>query len=241
MDKTGEHHKTENRFLARITKSIRDIVFGLEDGLVSTLGVITGIAEGSKSGYIVVLSGLVVIFVEALSMAAGSFLSAKSEKEVKDRQIEEEKREIEEVPKEEKKELYEIYLNRGLDKKEAKMMAESVFKHKDFVLEEMTAHELGIGDHRADSPKINALFMWISYVIGGFVPLASYFFLPIDNALPASVALTVAGLFVVGAGKTVITKKSWWKSGLEMTIIALAAAGLGFAIGKLVSLFLGGV
>lgn len=230
----NNHHQSSG-FKEIVTRSIRDIVFGLEDGMVSTLGVIIGIAEGSQSGFVVVLSGLVVIFVEALSMAAGTFLSAKSNKEVLEAKIRLEKREIEEKPDEEKRELIEIYKKHGLSDKEAHNVMQSVIKDKKMWLEEMKLHELGIADSQLENPKINAVFMWGSYVVAGFIPLSGFFFLPINFAVPLAVLFTIIALFIVGAGKTLVTKKSWFKSGLEMTAVALLAAALGFTIGKLVS------
>jgi len=235
--KVNKIQQKENGFLPHIRKGIRDIVFGLEDGLVSTLGVIIGIAEGSRSSYVVILSGIVVVFVEALSMAAGTFLSAKSNKEVLEEKIRKEKLEIKNKPGEETEELYEIYREQGLSREDAKPLVEQVIKNENVWLEEMKLHELGITDAQLENPKINALFMGVSYIIAGSVPVLAFFFLPIDSAVILSVILTVVALFFVGAGKTIFTKKSWLKSGAEMTLIALAAAALGFVIGKVVAYF----
>ncbi len=227
---------TENGFLSRIKKSIRDVIFGLEDGLVSTLGVVIGIAEGSRSSYVVILSGIVVVFVEALSMAAGTYLSAKSHKEVLEEKIQEVKEGLGGIS-ERKSRLEKIYKEHGLNEDNAKVLATRAAEDEKVWLEEIKLHELGIGREEMQNPKINAFFMWISYVVAGFIPVVAFFFFSVDLAIVFSIVFTVVALFLIGAGKTFFTKKNWFKSGLEMTSIALAAAVLGFVIGKVVSYF----
>ena len=98
------HHQA-----TRITSMIREVVFGMEDGMVSTLGAITGIATATNSHFVVVLSGLVVISVESISMGVGSYLSNKSEDDVEKRKLFEEKQELKHFPDEEREELEDIY------------------------------------------------------------------------------------------------------------------------------------
>jgi len=216
----------------KISDSIRDIVFGLEDGIVSTLGVVIGIAEGSQNSRIVILSGIVVVLVESLSMAAGSYLSSKSQIEVLKEKIKEEKKSIEEKPREEIEELYEMYKDRGFTKEEIEIIVKRIVQDQELWLEEMKHKELGITDKQLESSKLNALYMGLSYVAGGILPVLPYFFLEIDQAVISSVVLAIIGLFIIGAGKTAITKNNWWKSGLEMTLVALGAAAIGYVIGK---------
>lgn len=170
-----------------IAESIREIVFGLEDSLVSTLGALTGIAVGTGSTFIVVLSGLVLLAAEGMSMAAGSYLSSKSAYEV------------------------EKQLHRTEGQK---------FNH-------------------ASHPVRAALVMGISYFIGGMFPLAPYFFLPIHLALVVSIPATALVLFMVGAWSSLFTKRPATRSGLEMVIISLTAALIGYAIARGVSWYFG--
>ncbi len=229
------HHQKDNGILV----AIREVIFGLEDGLVSTLGAITGVAVGLNSSFAVVLTGFVIVAVESLSMAAGTYLSSKSEQEVAERMLEEERHEIATEPENEKQELYDIYESRGFTKDEAHIIVNRVVQNKDAWLEEMAFRELGIIPSKIVVPKKNALYMGISYIIGGAVPVAPYLLLPIARAWPVSIGATVLGLFLVGALKTRFTHVAWWKSGLEMASVSLVAAGLGYAIGRLVSLHFG--
>ncbi len=165
--------------------SIREIIFGLEDSLVSTLGAVTGIAAGAQSTYIVVLSGLVLIAVESISMSAGSYLSSKAAED----------------------------------------------------LEQLNGDRVRA---RSERPLRSAFVMLFAYVVGGMVPLTCYLILPVQAAAVPSIVFTVLALFLVGAWKGKITKRSWWKSGIEMTAVSLAAALLGYLIGRLVANFAGG-
>jgi len=182
---------TKKKVLAPFVR-VREIVFGLEDGLVSTLGAVTGIAAGSGSTYVVVLSGLVLIVVEALSMGAGSYLSEKANREA-------------------------MYARYAKDPHMKKHLPE-LFPETD----------------------IKAGFiMWASYLIGGVIPLAPYFFLSIPNAYTPSILGSIIALFGVGVWKARHTKRDWIKSAMEMVVVSLGAVVLGFVIGRVVSTFFG--
>jgi predicted membrane protein (TIGR00267 family) len=171
-------------FRHEVAESMREIVFGLEDSFVSTLGAVTGIAAGVQDTHIVILSGLVIVAVEATSMAAGSYLSNKSAKQAED----------------------------------------------EILLEEGKGGNPAIHSHLARSAAVMGTF----YILGGLVPLAPYFFLPIDLAYGPSIGLTVLCLFALGAWAASFSKKSPWQGGAQMATISLAAATLGFIIGRAV-------
>jgi len=174
-------------FTKIIAESMREIVFGLEDSLVSTLGALTGIAIGARSTYIVILSGLVLIAAESMSMAAGSYLSSKSAFET-----------------------------------------------------EQLLHKADGETYNHDSNPVRAgLVMGVLYFIGGFVPLSSYFFLPISKAIVVSIPLTAVCLFLLGAWSSKFTKRNACRSGIEMMVISLAAALVGYIIGLVVSMYFG--
>lgn len=175
-------------FKHEIVDSMREIIFGLEDSLVSTLGAITGIAVGAQSTYIVIMSGLVLIAAESTSMAAGSYLSSKSASE-----------------------------------------AEAEF-HKE------NGEKVALEPVR---PKRAAVVMGVFYFIGGFVPLSFYFFLPVNTAIIPSIITTAVVLFLVGVWAASFTKNSRVKSGLEMVLISLTAALVGYAIGYFMSYYFG--
>jgi vacuolar iron transporter family protein len=231
------HHEIhdDTSFKAKLINSLREIVFGLQDGIVSTLGAITGIAAGTFNTQVVLLSGFVIIVVESLSMAAGTFLSSKSEKEGQDRLLKEEAWEIEQFPEAETEEVREFYRLRGFSEEEVEMITKRITSDKKLWLEEMALRELRIFPEEKSTPKKDAIFMGVSYIIGGLVSLSSYFFLPISFALPLSIGFSIVILFGIGfvKGKLVETKK--FRSGLEMVIVSAVATGLGYAVGRIVS------
>lgn len=220
-----------HRRFGKLFEAIRELVFGLEDGLVSTLGAVAGIAAGTEDGRIVALSGLVLIAVEALSMAAGSYLSNKSHREMLEKRIEDERQEIEDKPEEETEELRVMYRQRGFSEDEIAILVKRITADKELWLEEMTAKELRIGAGDLEEPKSRAIVMGASYVIGGAVPVIPFLLLPVDAALKVAVAASVAALFTIGFVKARATGRSRWRGGLEMVLVASAAAVVGYLIG----------
>jgi VIT1/CCC1 family predicted Fe2+/Mn2+ transporter len=217
---------------------IREVVFGMEDGMVSTLGAITGIATATNDPFTVALAGLVVISVESISMGVGSYLSNKSEQDLNHHIIREEKEELSEYPEEERDELRDIYVQDGWPRTLAEEMATTASKNKKLFLQEMIVHELAISTNGKETPSRNAVYMFFSYIVGGFIPLFAYLFLPISTALIISIPITLLGLFLLGVATTKFTKRKWWKAGFEMFALASAAALVGYGVGQLVDIFL---
>ncbi|KKW42672.1 MAG: hypothetical protein UY92_C0004G0008 [Candidatus Magasanikbacteria bacterium GW2011_GWA2_56_11] len=222
------HQKTPS------SASIRELVFGMEDGMVSTMGAITGIATATQNHFTVVLSGVVIIAVESISMAVGSYLSSKSEKAIDERKVEEEKEEIRKYPHEEKEEMAELFVKDGWPNDLAKTMAEHTAKDHGLMLKEMAYRELYVVPEAGESPLKNAWVMGVSYVVGGFIPLLPYFFFGIFAAILLSIPVTLIALFALGSFTTKFSRRTWWKAGLEMLTLASAAALVGYGAGQLV-------
>lgn len=216
------------------TSTIREVVFGMEDGMVSTFGAVTGIAATTSNPFSVILAGTILVAVESLSMAVGSYLSSKSEREIDERKLEEEKIELHEYPHEEKTELIGMFMHDGWPKKLATEMAEVASQNKKLFLQEMAYRELKVFPETQESPFKNGIAMGIAYIIGGFIPLVPYFFTPIFTAIPISIVITLIGLFVLGVATTKFSKRSWWRAGLEMLALAAAAGGIGYVVGQVV-------
>jgi len=235
-DKKFLHHQIGkgSGFTAKFIGSFKQVVFGLEDGVVSTLGALTGIAGGVQNSHVVILSGFVIIFVESLSMAAGTFLSEKSDQEVDEKMLQEQRDEIRDNPEEGKKLLRDSYMARGFSEDEITILMKRVTADSDLWLEEIAHKELGIIPHKDVTPKTDATFMGVSYIVGGSLPLASYFFLPLAYALPVSVVSCVVFLFFMGYVKGKLVSINKVKSGLEMMLVSLSAAGLGYIVGSVV-------
>ncbi len=214
-----------------LRKSMRDAVFGIQDGLVSTLGALTGIAAGTQNQNAVVIAGLVIITVESLSMAAGSYLSAKSQREMLERLLKDEEETIARDPEGEKREIWEMYRARGYADEEISMIEKRLFSDPRILLEDMAHKELGICPQGLEEPSSNALVMGLAYVVGGGVPVIPYLIFPIHTAIIASISITGAALFIFGGVKGAFVKKPWWRSGLEMLVIAGLAGFAGYMVG----------
>ncbi len=231
---TPEKERTRWNFF--FSRGIRDIVFGVQDGLVSTLGVLTGIAKGTGDAGIVMISGLVVVAVESLSMAAGSYLSSKSQRQFQENLLEREREQIRTDIGNEEREISDMYGARGYSREEIGIIKKRLLSDKDLLLEDMAHKELGIVPSRMENPLLNAGFMGISYVVGGCLPVLPYFFTEnLRQGMTASFAATLAGLFGLGAAKGVLFKVSWLRSGLEIVFVAGFAALLGYLIGAAMS------
>jgi|SRR6185369_8937064 len=229
LNKNYIHYRKSN--LANV---LEEVFFGIEDGMVSTLGSITGIAIGSNNHATVILAGAVIISVESISMGIGSYLSNRSKEEMNERKISEEKEELKEFPKEEKEELFQMYLKDGWSNSLARQMSEEVSQNDGLILKEMTMRELKIScDEKPVSVK-GGFYMFFAYILGGIVPLFFYLILPIKSALPLSIAITLIGLFALGVGTTRFTKQPLIKSGLRVLIMGGIAMLVGLLAGVLI-------
>lgn len=218
--------------------TMRELVFGMEDGMVSTLGAITGIATAIGHPFTIILSGVVIISVESISMGVGSYLASKSVKALEKRKVEEEKKEVEHCLGHEVEELYKIYLKNGWSKDLARKMADEAGQKKELILREMIWHELKIDPDSEESPAKNGLVMGVSYIFGGFIPLVPYFiFSSITQAIFVSLSATLVGLFGLGVFTAKLSKRNWFKAGLEMLLLAGAAAAVGYLVGQVVERF----
>ena len=225
-----EHHGISGGV---VRTRLRDAVFGTQDGLISTLGALTGIAAGTQSAQAVVVAGFVIIVVESLSMAAGSYLSSKSQREYLERLLREEEEEIARDPEGERQEIWEMYRSRGYADAEIEIIAKRLMSNPKLLLEDMAHKELGISPDTLEEPLGNAFVMGTSYVAGGLIPVLPYLTLPLGTAMPISITGTLLALFLFGGLKGRIVKQSWWRSGLEMLTVAGVAALAGFLIGRL--------
>lgn len=224
------HHQKSS-----FAENIREVVFGVQDGMVSTLGAITGVAIGSASTPTVILAGIAIIAVESVSMAIGSYISSHSEEKLSERVIEEEKKEIEDCPTCEADEAKELFIRDGWPEALATQMADAAEKDKSLMLKEMAYRELGVNPHKESGSVRDGIVMFFAYILGGLVPLTPYFFLPIENAMPISIPAALVGLFILGVIVARYTAQSWIRSGVRLLIFG----GIALVVGYLVGIFFG--
>ena len=215
-------------------RALREVVFGINDGIVSTVGFLLGIAGVFASRRMCLVSGLAEVLAGAVSMFFGGYLSTKSQQEFFENEIQREKREIEEMPAKEREEIRRIYRSKGFsDEKELDLVVQRITADKRIWLKCMMEEELGLILESMNSPLKVGFLIGASFLVGGFIPLIPLVFFETHLAVKTSVLFTAAILFFLGALKTTLTRQSWIKSGLETLLIGIVAAGIGLVIGFL--------
>ena len=215
---------------------VADAIYGVNDGLGAVFGIVSGVAgaTGNQQHYVLV-AGLAGMLASALSMGAGAYLAVKSEREVYEAEISRERQEIEENPEEEKEELALFYELQGFGTDESRRMAETVAQAPEQMLRTMAQAELGLSERHFPNPWISSLSAGLSTAIGAFIPIIPFFFIGGFEAVVIAFAVSIVAHFLVGAAKTILTMRSWWASGLEMTLVGILEAvvtyGLGLAFG----------
>jgi VIT1/CCC1 family predicted Fe2+/Mn2+ transporter len=218
--------------------NLRAAVFGVNDGLVSNLSLILGVAGASANSTFVLLSGVAGLLAGAFSMAAGEYVSVRSQREMFEYQIGLERRELAEYPAEEAQELALIYEARGLPGDEAAALATSTVADRDRALDTLAREELGLNPDELGSPAAAAISSFLSFAAGAFVPLAPFLVARGDGALAASVAVTGCALFAIGATISLFTGRSALRDGLRMLAIGAGAGALTYGIGRLLGVSL---
>lgn len=220
-------------------RAIREVIFGVNDGLVTTIGFLAGVTSSIAQGRYILLAGMAEIVAGAISMALGAYLATKSQREFFHSEIEQEKWEIDKMPEKEAQEIREIYGGMGFTRPEQEMIVNRVTSDKDVLLRFMKREELGLFDEHLDDPVRVAATMGVSFAAGALPPIVPYFFMDDPHrAIWVAVFLSVGFLFAVGAVKTRLTKANPLRSGLETTLLGVAACGVGYGLGWLAEKFI---
>ena len=223
--KVGEQH-------SKVGALFKEFILGGQDGLVNVLGIILGIAVATKDLKLVIIAGLAATFAESFSMAAVAYTSSKAEEDYYNSQKEKEKYEMKTIPDRERKEIYDIYYKKGFRGKLLLDIVKKITSNNKTWLKIMMNEELGLSN-KFISPIKSAVVVGIAAIIGSIIPLMPFFFLSINSAIIYSLVLSAIALFITGAIESKITVGNWIKKGMQLTIIGMAAALIGFIIGKL--------
>jgi VIT1/CCC1 family predicted Fe2+/Mn2+ transporter len=218
--------------------NLRAAVFGVNDGLVSNMSLILGVAGASSNDSFVLLSGVAGLLAGAFSMAAGEYVSVRSQREMYEHQIGLERAELAEYPGEEAEELALIYAARGMDKAEALALAKRTIADPKQALDTLAREELGLNPEELGSPWGAALFSFFSFAAGALLPLLPFLLARGEHALPASIVLTGVALFGVGAVISLYTGRSAARDGLRMLAIGGGAGAVTYLIGRLLGVSL---
>ena len=231
----------EGRHKAGGGNALRAAVLGANDGLVSNMSLVMGVAGASLANNQILVTGLAGLLAGACSMALGEWLSVQSSRELYEKQIAIERAEIEADPQEEAAELALIYQSRGIDEAKARELADRIVSDRSGALETLSREELGIDPAElGGSAWEAAITSFLLFSIGAIIPVLPFFVLTGMAAVIVSLVLSTIGLFAIGAGITLFTGRGLLFSGGRQVLFGLAAAGITYAIGHLIGVSIGG-
>ncbi len=216
---------------------LRQIILGGQDGLVNVLGIVLGLAGAvvvnpSISSSAVIVGGLAATFAESISMAAVAYTSGKAQRDFYFKELSREKREMEEVPEIERQEIRLIYMKKGFRGKQLEGIVDKITGDKKMWLDTMMTEELNLSESREINPLREAVVVGLASFVGSLIPLAPFFFMQVNAAIAPSLGMTAFVLFLAGAYKGKTTAGEWWKTGIEMMVIGMAAAFIGYLVGS---------
>jgi VIT1/CCC1 family predicted Fe2+/Mn2+ transporter/rubrerythrin len=209
---------------------ISGAIYGANDGLAAVFGIVAGVSGATGGSTAVETAGLAGAIASALSMATGAFLAERSEMEVAHANIERERQEIAEHPEEEKEELSLFYQLKGIDQETADRLAEQLAAEPDAMLKVLAAEEFGQSEVTGD-PVQQAVAAGISTGIGAMVPVIPFFIVTGTLGIVLAAVVSLVAHFLVGAAKSLVTLRTWWSAGLEMTLAGVIVGGATYVVG----------
>jgi len=212
--------------------NLRAAVFGVNDGLLSNLSLILGVAGASSNSELILVSGVAGLLAGAFSMAAGEYVSVRSQREMYEHQIGLERAELAEYPEEEAEELALIYAARGMSKEDAHALARHTIADPRGALDTLAREELGLNPDELGSPWGAASSSFLSFAVGALVPLIPFLFSAGARALLAAVVVTALALFAAGGVISLFTGRSALRDGLRMMMIGAVVGTVTYSLGR---------
>jgi VIT1/CCC1 family predicted Fe2+/Mn2+ transporter/rubrerythrin len=209
---------------------ISGAIYGANDGLAAVFGIVTGVSGATGGSSFVLTAGLAGAVASALSMATGAFLAERSSAEVLEANVERERQEIVEHPEEEREELSLFYQLKGIDQATADQLAARLAQEPDAMLTVLAAEEFGASEHPGN-PAQAALAAGLSTGVGAIIPVIPFIFDTGTTAIVAAAIVSLVAHFGVGAAKSLVTLRSWWSAGLEMTLAGVIVGGATYVVG----------
>ena len=233
-------HLRDERRKAGFLGEIREAIFGAQDGLVSTLAVVSAVAGATSDRYTILIAGIASGLAGIFSMAAGEYIGSKSQREIFDAQIVDEREEVHERPGEAEAEVAFMFEEDGLPQEKARAVARMMAEHPETLLKTMVEKELGLTvEEGGGSPLQGALVMGAAFGLGSVPPILPHLFAARDVAVILSVGASLAVLFGIGAVKSRWTHRSWWSSGFEILALGAIAGVAGYFFGSVLPVLLG--
>lgn len=235
-----EEHIAEEQKAISLLGEIRELVFGAQDGLVSTLAVVATVAGATSDRLSVLVAGFAAALAGVFSMAIGEYMGSKSQEEIYAWHIADEREEVETRPAEAEAEVAYMFMVEGVDADDAWDIARLIAKYPDSLLATMVSKELGLFvEDPSGTPLRGAVIMGGAFAVGAAFPVVPFLFLGGGAALATAIGATAVALFAIGAMKSRWTHRSWFSSGLEIVVLAAFAGVAGYAFGTVLPDLLG--
>lgn len=233
------NHSEDNVHTPR-ARSIREVVFGVNDGLVSITGIIVGVTSSRLSSNQIIISGLAAVIAAAVSMGLGQYLSTVAQNEYFLAERKREYREVSEVPHEERAEVESIFRRQGFNADEVKTLTARITSDADRWVDFMMKEELGILLDSLDNPWSSSVVMALAVIAGSVAPILPYLLIPNANVAEIwAIVFAIVVAFGLGVLKAKVAKSSWWRSGLQFLLVTAAAVVIGVLGGHLLRLLFG--
>jgi VIT1/CCC1 family predicted Fe2+/Mn2+ transporter len=210
---------------------VRDVIFGANDGLVSILALVAGVYGAITESHPILIAGVAGAVAGAISMGAGAYLSAKSEKEITEKESERKGIKRRGTPEEQKEKLIRFYQARGFGRRDAEAVADRVAQQLESSESYTIGEEVGLASEESWPPVKAALFTGLSFAVVSLIPILPFAFMEVNPAVITAAIASISCLFLVGASKAIFSRKNWVRSGLEMMAIGTLAAAATYAIG----------
>ena len=211
---------------------VGDAIYGVNDGLGSIFGIVSGVSGATLgNSHFVLIAGLAGMVASALSMGSGAYLAAKSEREIYEAEFAREKEAVEDNEAEAREVLTLSYQIRGLPEEDAQTFVEHLAKDKNQLIKALARERLKTTEEGLSKPVVSALSGALSTAVGAFIPIVPFFFMTGIPAVIVAATVSLIAHFAVGAAKSLITIRSWWASGFEMTWIGALEGVVTYVIG----------
>jgi VIT1/CCC1 family predicted Fe2+/Mn2+ transporter len=231
-------HKQEEPHGSQLGEYIHDIVYGANDGIITTFAVVSGVAGAHLSPMVVIILGYANVLADGLSMGLGNYLSIKSKEDNYNRLYKEEMKEIDEIPEIEREEVREMYEAKGFTGDELDIVVRRITSNPEVWVDTMMREEHGLTKEEISSPALHGFMTFISFLVFGSIPITPYV-LPIadESRFPYAVCATAVALLIVGFLRSWVTRERMYKGPLEILFVGMTCAAASYAVGMLLRSF----
>jgi VIT1/CCC1 family predicted Fe2+/Mn2+ transporter len=213
---------------------LRPIVFGANDGLVSNLALVIGVAGANPAPGIIVLAGIAGLLAGAFSMGVGEYVSVQSQRELLDYQLDFQRHQLREAPDQERRILSDIYVERGFTRDEADHFVERVFANPEHATNLLIFEEVGLDERSIGSPWRAAVGSFVAFTLGALVPLVPYLLSSGGPAFAAALIVSLLALFGLGLSISHLTRRNPLRTALRQVLLGGIATAVTFAVGSLI-------